>query len=219
MPRTNVVDAAVLSLRRLITADSYGPGARLPSERELAEALDASRPAIREALRQLSKSGLLETRRGSGTYVASIDLSEVFALRLLLEPYAAACAAERRSPADLAVLRALVRELRASMADAVVFSDVDGRIHRLVAQAAGNRLLVTSLGQLDELTRVSRLVTSGDVEARRETVQQMRRLAGAVGSRRADDAAEVMRGHLEALQARAAVRTDRLDRIRELAAG
>jgi DNA-binding FadR family transcriptional regulator len=170
-------------------------------------------------LRQLSESGLLETRRGSGTYVASIDLREVFAMRLLLEPYAAACTAERRSPAELAALRALVGELRASLADAVVFSDIDGRIHRLIAQAAGNRLLATSLGHLDELTRISRLVTSGDAAVRRETAQHLRRLAVAVGKHRSDDAARAMRAHLEAVQARAEARTDRLDRIRELAAG
>jgi GntR family transcriptional repressor for pyruvate dehydrogenase complex len=52
-----------------IVRGNYGPGARLPSERELAKNLGASRPTLREALRRLGEWGLIQVKRGSGVVV------------------------------------------------------------------------------------------------------------------------------------------------------
>jgi DNA-binding FadR family transcriptional regulator len=57
------------SLLKDIVTGKYGPGARLPSERDLSKALGASRPTLREALRRLGGWGLIEVRRGSGVAV------------------------------------------------------------------------------------------------------------------------------------------------------
>jgi DNA-binding FadR family transcriptional regulator len=56
-------------LAREIVSGVYAPGARLPSERDLAIQLGASRPTLREALRRLSEWGLIAARRGSGVVV------------------------------------------------------------------------------------------------------------------------------------------------------
>jgi GntR family transcriptional repressor for pyruvate dehydrogenase complex len=52
-----------------IVRGNYGPGARLPSERELSKNLGASRPTLREALRRLGEWGLIQVKRGSGVVV------------------------------------------------------------------------------------------------------------------------------------------------------
>src|SRR6266508_1601425 len=52
-----------------IVRGNYGPGARLPSERELSKTLGASRPTLREALRRLGEWGLIQVKRGSGVVV------------------------------------------------------------------------------------------------------------------------------------------------------
>jgi GntR family transcriptional regulator, transcriptional repressor for pyruvate dehydrogenase complex len=52
-----------------IVRGNYAPGARLPSERELAKTLGASRPTLREALRRLGEWGLIQVKRGSGVVV------------------------------------------------------------------------------------------------------------------------------------------------------
>src|SRR5690348_9755648 len=109
----SIVDHATDQLRALIARGAYQPGDRLPAERELAEGLRVSRPTVREAVRRLTDAGLLQPRRGSGTFVAEIDLDAVFGIRLRLEPYAAQLAAGRRTEADLRRLRSLVRQLRA----------------------------------------------------------------------------------------------------------
>ena len=60
----------VLDIRKMISQENLRPGDRIPSERELAETLNVGRSTIREALRSLELLGLIETRRGEGTFLA-----------------------------------------------------------------------------------------------------------------------------------------------------
>lgn len=60
----------VRDLRDMIRQEKIRPGDRIPSERELAETLQVGRSTIREALRSLELLGLIETRRGEGTFLA-----------------------------------------------------------------------------------------------------------------------------------------------------
>jgi GntR family transcriptional regulator, transcriptional repressor for pyruvate dehydrogenase complex len=59
----------VKQLKHLIEKNGLKPGDRLPSERELSERLNAGRSSVREALRALELLGLIETKRGEGTYI------------------------------------------------------------------------------------------------------------------------------------------------------
>jgi DNA-binding FadR family transcriptional regulator len=69
-PASAPTSAAVFdTLLRDIVSGKYGPGVRLPSERDLSKALGASRPTLREALRRLGEWGLIEVKRGSGVVV------------------------------------------------------------------------------------------------------------------------------------------------------
>ena len=60
----------VSDIRKMISHERIRPGDRIPSERELAETLKVGRSTIREALRSLELLGLIETRRGEGTFLA-----------------------------------------------------------------------------------------------------------------------------------------------------
>jgi len=66
---TRLSDELADQIRRLIISEDVAEGARLPSERELAERFRASRPTVSQALRTLALMGLVEIRRGSGAYV------------------------------------------------------------------------------------------------------------------------------------------------------
>jgi GntR family transcriptional regulator, transcriptional repressor for pyruvate dehydrogenase complex len=59
----------VKQLRMLISKEALKPGDKLPSERELSERLNVGRSSVREALRALELLGLIETRRGEGTFI------------------------------------------------------------------------------------------------------------------------------------------------------
>lgn len=69
MSNTKVYLEIVKQLREMITSDGLKTGDKIPSERELSERLNFGRSSVREALRALELLGLIETRRGEGTYI------------------------------------------------------------------------------------------------------------------------------------------------------
>ena len=120
-------------IMNLIQKDDYPVGARLPSERQLAEIVDASRNTLRSAMRQLQALGVVEIRSGSGSYIlrkeipslCSLDVAEtpggqtladVIEARYLIEPTMAAQAAAKASEADIEKLEACLTAIgRASI--------------------------------------------------------------------------------------------------------
>jgi GntR family transcriptional repressor for pyruvate dehydrogenase complex len=149
-------------IRRLIISEHISEGARLPSERDLAERFGASRPTVSQALRALSLMGLVEIRRGSGAYVlrrpetmvtASVNLmldldehslSHLMQLRLWLETLGVEHAAARQPPLDGteadAILAALDR-LGAAAGDSSKWIAADTVFHATVVRSADNPYL------------------------------------------------------------------------------
>jgi DNA-binding FadR family transcriptional regulator len=183
-------------LRALLLEGDFGSSGRLPSEREMAEQLGISRPALREALRRLSELGIVEVRRGAGAFMTTVDLHELADVRLRLEPMAAELAAIHRTDAQLEQLRAAVVRLAETIDDPVAFAATDAHVHGLLATAAGNRVLARTLGTLDELAAYSRATTAGDRGVRRRTLADLRSVVGHVAARRPEQAAAGMRRHV-----------------------
>lgn len=156
-PRS-LVDQAIDGMRGLLDSGEWQVGGRIPPEPALAEALGVSRNTVREAVRALAHTGVLEVRRGDGTYVAApnevtalvrqqlarSELRHVLEVRHAIESQAAALAAARRTTAELASLeRALERRAEAvATHDAAGFVDADADFHLGVVAAAHNPLLV-----------------------------------------------------------------------------
>lgn len=69
MTNTKVYLEIVKQLRAMISADNLQSGDKIPSERELSERLNVGRSSVREALRAIELLGLIETRRGEGTFI------------------------------------------------------------------------------------------------------------------------------------------------------
>lgn len=159
-PRGSKLSDAVYDvIEGLITSGQLPPGARLPSERELASRLGVSRNSIREAVHELELKRLVERRPGRGTVILDDaeenphgsllqqltipdrNLLETMDFRQVLEPPVAALAAERRTRGDLARLAAILE----SMADESQpgrMAELDQSFHAAVARATHNRLLV-----------------------------------------------------------------------------
>jgi len=118
-PRPSVTHQVVNALCRMLRSGQYRVGDRLPSEQELGATLKVGRSAVREAARELITLDLLEIRAGRGTFVKSLraDLlfrsdslgdtrddairQELLEVRVIVEPEAAALAAERATNSDL----------------------------------------------------------------------------------------------------------------------
>jgi GntR family transcriptional repressor for pyruvate dehydrogenase complex len=158
--KTTVSAQIAALIRHTITAGTLHPGDRIPSERDLALQLGVARSAVREALHELRAQGFLESGKGrQGTVVASLadtSLNEPLAqllqegtsqfvdlieLRMGLEVQAAALAARRRLPEDLAelerILRAMAKHIEKSKS-----AQLDAGFHGAVAQATHNLFYV-----------------------------------------------------------------------------
>lgn len=68
----SVADSVVRQIEDMLVAGILKQGTRLPSERELSEVMDVSRPKLREALKRLEDNGLIEVRHGEGSFVAEL---------------------------------------------------------------------------------------------------------------------------------------------------
>jgi DNA-binding FadR family transcriptional regulator len=140
-----------------IRSGAYAPGERLPSERDLARRLEVGRASVREAIAALQVEGLIETRPGSGSFVAAdaadrlpsvttlphdASPSSLLEARELLEPAVARLAAERaRRDADAERLLAEM-EAAAEVRDLAGWNDADRLFHRQIAAMTGNPVLL-----------------------------------------------------------------------------
>jgi GntR family transcriptional regulator, transcriptional repressor for pyruvate dehydrogenase complex len=168
---SGVTGQAIERMRELIESGAWGPGARLPREPDLAERLGVSRNSLREAVRALSLAGILKVRQGDGTYVSSLEpdelleptlsathllrgrtVLELFEVRRMLEPEAAAIAANR---GDTDVIDELRKELDRMMAAGDRAEDLleaDIAFHDVIARAPGNGVLQALLRNLSTST-------------------------------------------------------------------
>jgi GntR family transcriptional repressor for pyruvate dehydrogenase complex len=149
-------------IRRFILSEDVAEGARLPSERELAERFGASRPTISQALRTLSLMGLVEIRRGSGAYVlrrpetmvtASVNLmldldeaslGHLMQTRLWLETLGAREAATREpalSEDEQASVISALHRLENSAGSPSEWIAADTVFHATVVRSSGNPYL------------------------------------------------------------------------------
>jgi GntR family transcriptional repressor for pyruvate dehydrogenase complex len=219
------MDERIMSeIRHLIESGQLRPGDRLPPERELAQTLHVSRASLREALRRLSANGLVEIRWGQGVFIRSVDLdavlarltplalgpgnvSDLYAVRRLLEVPAAGWAAELGSDVQRAELQALMDEALASqnrlVGDVEYTRDFDRRFHSLVAGMSQNavlvRIMITLFDLLGEMRRRSLRLPGRALD----TIQEHRAIVDAILARDAQAAQAHMRVHLQSAEAAA----------------
>lgn len=152
-------DLVTAYVRHLIESGQCRPGDRLPPERELTGLIGVSRPSVRTGLQALAALGVVEARRGSGTFIThnpprfasgslrffaalhGISNEQLFEVRRMLEMNMAELAAERATGAQLAAISEEVMEMFAVRGDAESFLVHDIRFHHAVSRAAGNPVL------------------------------------------------------------------------------
>jgi GntR family transcriptional repressor for pyruvate dehydrogenase complex len=189
-------DRAASGIRALIVSREYGAGDRLPAERELSQQLGLSRPALREGIRRLRSGGVLESRRGSGTYVAHVDLDGVYDIRARLEPLAAERAAQFRTDAELAQMGQRIEAMRHQIDDADAFNQSDAEFHALVAQASRSPVLSSTLDRLSELALLTRAVLAPQVDIRKQSFGDVERVYLAIERQHPKRAANAMERHV-----------------------
>lgn len=155
--RPVLADEVTAKLRDMISSGEWPLQERIPAEPELMATLGVSRGTLREAIKALAHSGMLEVLRGDGTYVRAVsELSgtaqrmlnqytpeHVLEVRLALDTQAARLAAIHAGPSDVAELRRLLT-LRVDSwhsGDYATWANADWDFHEHVARSSGNPLL------------------------------------------------------------------------------
>jgi len=177
-------------LEEAILEGDLKPGERLRAE-ALAQRFGTSRTPVREALLQLEAQGLVDVEPNRGAVVRSFDrddLFDLYQLRALLEPRAAALATPRISEQDIEALHALC-EAEDHMAANEAF-------HRIILEAAGSPRLLDAMRAATGIPRTFRSVFWHDERQREESLMCHRRLVAAFNARDADLAEAVMRMHI-----------------------
>ena len=160
---------------RIVAEKRLRPGDKLPNEVELSRQLGVSRATLREAIRTLTAQGVLEVRRGKGTFVASRaaedfgfsrlervrgQLRDLFELRSIFEPQAARLACRRAGPEELADIlekgAAVERCIRAGQDR----TEADRDFHAAIVRAAHNEFMVRLLPVIHQA--VAAAVESGE---------------------------------------------------------
>jgi DNA-binding GntR family transcriptional regulator len=195
----SLAERAYLRLRDAIVDGTLAGGAKL-SERSLAVALGISPQPIREALRRLEGEGMVESRPRSGTFVAELTverLVEMGRIRAALEGVAAACAARRATPADIATLSARMEAIRTAtrLKDAKWLAEANEAFHQTVHGITGNAWLIRSLQSLHATLHIgSRRVLGGEAELR-QALAEHGAIVEAIARADADQAESLMRAH------------------------
>ena len=202
-----------------IIANEARPGDRLPHEAELAEQFRVSRPTIREAIRVLEYSGLVEVRRGrnGGLFVGAggipqvvsalrafllfdrSSLRDLFHSREVLEVELARLAASRATAADCEAMLKTIHQMRASSAAEAVVS-ANTAFHLAVADAAGNTVLRAMMQAMTQL--LNELVRHAPDDHATIALKLQGHIAiyDAVVNRDPEAAAAAMRDHIRSFQ-------------------
>ncbi|MCX5395300.1 GntR family transcriptional regulator [Streptomyces sp. NBC_00094] len=202
--REVLTDSVYEAVKAMVMDHVIQPGARVGID-ALSRSLGVSPTPVREALARLESDGLVVKRSLSG-YRATVLLDrrgveELFEMRLLLEPRAAALAAEHVGEAELDRIEALVEEMQGlpdkgeSYAVYGRFAVLDQRFHDALAVASGRTMLAAAVERLHTHLHLFRLSpVAGGSPA---TMGEHSRILRAVLRRHPERAAEAMREHLE----------------------
>lgn len=177
-----------------LSTGQYRVGDRLPTEKELSASFDVSRPVVREALQLLQNDGLIDARRGSGTFVRRLPPHEMahytddariaqymraYEVRRGLEVEAARLAAQRINQTHRRRLQQALTAMEEVMRSGGDALEADFQFHLEIARATENDLFEKQMmflrSDMMGTMRIASIITVQRSEQRRERVLQEHR--------------------------------------------
>ena len=203
--RGSAVDAVVEGFKRLLIRRKLKLGQRVPPENSLAASLGVSRGTVREAMRTLSAVGLVEIRRGQGTFVSErlkstpldsvalklmlceADHEQLTELRLVLEYGIIRCVLNHATADDYAAIRAAHETMETAVDEGGKTShetaELDIGFHLTLVAAAHNHPLEIVYSSVLEFLRYSIVRTHEDQKAPRRAIEIHQRILEAIEAR------------------------------------
>jgi len=212
--RESVAELVARRILDLVTSSQLKPGDQLPTERELAQSLNVSRPSVREAIRGLAILGVVKTRQGGGAYISELDadallgpiqfylaledmnVRELYEARMLVESDVARRAAGHLSDAAVAELSAILDAQEATLSDPNAFRASDYAFHKRIWDGCGNAFLKRIGESLNVIGLEFRKRASETVGVLEQSYADHRALLAALAARDAAAAAEAAERHM-----------------------
>lgn len=223
LERRQTHDTVQERLKAFVLSEGLKPGDMLPSEHQLVARLGVSRTAIREALRGLEATGMIETRHGVGrrlkafgfgqiaehlSYILTVDLGSILDLldvRRALEIAFLPTAIDTISPAEVEELDRHVGTMRANVAAGRPFGPADMAFHQSLFRSVQNRILQELLATFWSLflgVEQKGGLPPGSQETQERTVEYHAAIVDAVRARDGERAKEVMAEHFRDVERR-----------------
>ena len=183
-------------LMMYIHQEQLTTGSKLPSEHKLGGLFGVGRSTVREAVKSLVSKGILEVKRGSGTYVKSTEIivddplglaqfkdkyrlaMELFDVRILLEPEVAATACQKATEEDKKHIKELCDEVEQLYLSGVNHIQKDMEFHSAIAKASGNHVVEVLLPVI--FTAITTFANLTHRKLQRETIETHREITDAI---------------------------------------
>lgn len=193
------VEKLYSTIRQMTVDFRLRPGERV-NEVTLARQLEASRTPLREALNRLAAEGFIDFVGGRGFFCRKLTIEEVtdlYQLRMAIEPFCARAAAENPDPVALSKLSEFLSHTQDStkwsLEQVVAF---DERFHMDIAQMTGNKALIHTLSNINARIRFFRWV---DMHSKRQRTQSEHSdILSAIAAGTPDRAFDLMQAHISA---------------------
>jgi GntR family transcriptional regulator, transcriptional repressor for pyruvate dehydrogenase complex len=213
-----IYEEIVRQIRTLISEGKLKSGDRLPPERDLAERFRVSRASVREALRSLESTGLIEIRLGEGTFVREISVDslieplalviltqreavgELFEARRLLEPPIAGLAARRSTKEEIQEMERILEVQGKEVAAGGTGLAQDAAFHAAIASSTNNRAITRIVHAVIDLLTQSREESLQIAGRPTRSHQDHLRILEAIRGRRSEVARRAMLDHVVAVE-------------------
>ncbi|MCR5008493.1 MAG: FadR family transcriptional regulator [Oribacterium sp.] len=179
-----------------IQQEQIEPGIKLPSEYKLAEKFGVGRSTIREAAKSLVSKGILEVKRGAGTFVKSTEMvvddplglsqfedkyrlaMELFDVRILLEPEVASIACRNATEEDKERIKKLCDEVEQLYTEGKNHIKKDMEFHEAIAKCSGNQVVEVLIPVI--LTAITTFAHLTNRKLQKETIETHREITDAI---------------------------------------
>mgnify|MGYP002424218115 CR=1 FL=1 len=188
------------------------PGDKIPNELELSKELGISRTTLREAFRILAAGGVLEIRRGLGTFVREdfktdkkgisslsglrTDIRDLYEMRLIVEPEAAYYAAERADEEEMEQILRLGRRIEEEIAAGKDRTEAERNFHKAIARASHNEFMTKLMPVIYQAVDKGVRLSGHKGKAVSDTVRDHRMIMEFLRLRNAEGARSAMKIHI-----------------------
>lgn len=213
--RKRLSDRIADDILAMITIEKkFQPGDKLPNEIELSEELDISRTTLREAIRILVTNGILEIKRGKGTYVkeninlsetmqslhdlsnARINAKDLYEMRLIFEPEAAYYATIRASDAELKRILDYGKQIEERIQRNEDRTDVEQKFHQSIAKATHNEFMDKLMPVIYQAIDKGVLLSQQDESVALDTLRDHQMIMEFMEARNPEGARSAMKIHI-----------------------